>query len=73
MGQYYKFVNVTKKAESNIPLPFNFRLPWAKNLEQVSHEKLKEIFDYVVKNNNWAETDEVMAIGDYGNTVYYPR
>jgi len=73
MGQYYKFVNATKKTESDIPLPFNFNLPWAKNLEQVSHDELKEIFDYVMKNNNWAETDEVLAIGDYGNIIYYSR
>ncbi len=73
MGQYYRFVNATKKTESNVSLPFNFNMPWAKNLEQVSNERLKEIFDYVMKNNNWAETDEVLAIGDYGNIIYRSR
>jgi hypothetical protein len=73
MGQYYKFVNATKQAESHIPLPFNFRLSWAKSLEYESQKKLKEMFDYVIANNNWAATDEVIAIGDYGTIIYYPK
>jgi hypothetical protein len=52
MGQYYKFVNTTKKSESTIPLPFNFNLPYAKSLERYSREELREKFDFVVQNNN---------------------
>ncbi|MUG96331.1 hypothetical protein F7734_29920 [Scytonema sp. UIC 10036] len=73
MGQYYKFINTTKKVESTIPLPFNFGMPWAKSLESYSQEELKEKFDYVKINNNWSENDEVIAVGDYGNIVYYPN
>ncbi len=73
MGQYYKFINTTKQLESTIPLPFNFTMPWAKNLEAYSQEELKDKFDYVRKNNNWSEQDEVIAIGDYGNILYYPK
>lgn len=72
MGQYYKFVNTTKKEESNISLPFNFGLSWAKSLEYFSEEDLKEKFDYVIQHNNWSQDDEVIAIGDYGNILYYP-
>lgn len=72
MGQYYKFINTTQKVESTISLTFNFGMPWAKNLESYSQEELKEKFDYVKNNNNWSDQDEVIAVGDYGNIVYYP-
>jgi len=39
----------------------------------ILQNELKEIFDYVMKNNNWAEADEVLAIGDYGNIIYHSR
>ncbi|MBR8839738.1 MAG: hypothetical protein DSM106950_38505 [Stigonema ocellatum SAG 48.90 = DSM 106950] len=73
MGQYYKFINTTKKLESTISLPFNFGLSWAKNLESYSQEELKDKFDYIRKNNNWSDEDEVIAIGDYGNILYPPE
>lgn len=73
MGQYFKFVNVTKEEESQVGLPFNFGLPWAKNLDQASEQELKECFEFVVRNNHWPETDSVVAYGDYGSTVNDPR
>ncbi|MBF2062903.1 MAG: hypothetical protein IGS39_00480 [Calothrix sp. C42_A2020_038] len=73
MGQYYKFVNTTQQKESTISLPFNFGLSWAKSLENYSEEELKEKFDYVIQHNNWSQDDEVIAIGDYGNILYYPK
>lgn len=73
MGQYYKFVNTTTQQESTISLPFNFGLSWAKSLERLSDEELKEKFDYVIEHNNWRQEDEVIAIGDYGNIIYSPK
>lgn len=73
MGQYYKFINTTQEQESSISLPFNFGLSWAKSLEYMSDEELKEKFDYVMKNNNWNQDDEIIAVGDYGNIIYYPK
>jgi len=73
MGQYYKFVNTTKRSESTIPLPFNFNLPYAKALENYSREELREKFDFVIQNNNWDKDDVVIAIGDYGAIFYYPE
>lgn len=73
MGQYYKFVNTTKEQESNISLPFNFGLSWAKNLENDSQDELKEKFKYVKEQNNWDEKDKIIAIGDYGNIIYEPN
>jgi hypothetical protein len=72
MGQYYKFINATQRKKSSISLPFNFGLSWAKNLENLSPEELKDKFDYVIANNSWRQDDEVIAIGDYGNILYYP-
>ncbi|GJD16540.1 hypothetical protein RIVM261_014960 [Rivularia sp. IAM M-261] len=73
MGQYYKFVNTTTQQESTISLPFNFGLSWAKSLERLSDEELKEKFNYVIEHNNWRQEDEVIAIGDYGNIIYSPK
>ena len=73
MGQYYKFVNLTRKQESDIPLPFNFNLSWAKNLENYSPEELQEKFAYVIEKNHWNEQDEIVALGDYGNRIYFPN
>jgi hypothetical protein len=72
MGQYYRFINRTKDQESNIPLPFNFGLPWAKALEYDSGEELREKFDFVIKGNHWEKTDEIAAVGDYGNVIDSP-
>jgi len=71
MGQYYRFINTTRKEESSVSLPFNFGLSWAKSLERYSQEELKEKFDFVIKNNNWDENDAIIAVGDYGNILYY--
>jgi hypothetical protein len=73
MGQYYKFVNLTLEQESDIPLPFNFNLSWAKDLENYSPEELQEKFAYVIEKNHWNEQDEIVAIGDYGNQIYRPN
>jgi hypothetical protein len=70
MGQYYRFLNTTKESESQIPLPFNFGLPWAKNLNDLSREELAKVFEFVRQGNQWPGTDKVMAIGDYGDIIY---
>jgi hypothetical protein len=72
MGQYFKFVNTTKQQESNISLPFNFGLSWTKNLNNCDEKEIAEIFEFVIKGNDWDEEDEVIAIGDYGDIVYRP-
>jgi len=66
MGQTFIFVNKTKEIRSEIPLPFNFGLSWAKSLENFSDTKLEEMFMFVVEENNWDGKDEVVAIGEYG-------
>lgn len=72
MGQYYRFVNKTREEESQISLPFNFGLPYAKSLEHYSADELQAMFRFVVKHNaHWQEQDEVVAIGDYGNVIPY--
>jgi len=69
MGQMFIFVNKTTEKQSEIPLPFNFGLTWAKSLENFSDEELGESFDYVIKENNWRETDEVIVLGEYGSVI----
>jgi hypothetical protein len=73
MGQYYKFINLTQDKESEIPLPFNFGLPWAKSLEYDSREELRKKFDYVIEHNQWSKTDQIHAVGDYGTSFDYPQ
>lgn len=72
MGQYYKFINHSRNQESEIPLPFNFGLPWAKALEFDSSEELRAKFDYVIAINNWETSEDIFAEGDYGNVLDYP-
>ena len=70
--QYFKFVNTTKEIESTLPLPFNFNLPWAKNLEGNSEADLHQIFAFVRHKNGWPASDELVAVGDYGMMVFPP-
>jgi len=72
MGQYFRFVNATKRTESRSSISSNFGLSWEKNLHRIYDERLDEIFDSVVKANNWGETDAIIAVGDDGDIVYRP-
>lgn len=72
MSQYFKFVNTTKEIESTLPLPFNFNLPWAKSLEENSEADRQQIFAFVRQGNGWPESDELVAVGDYGMMVFPP-
>lgn len=73
MGQYYRYVNATRQQESQVSLPFNFGMPYDKSLERLSSEDVKKHFDFVVEQNGWSEEDEILAIGDYENIIYYPK
>lgn len=74
MGQYFKFYNLTKDEWSDIPLPFNFGLPWAKSLERdcYSERDLQMIFLYVITHNGWSKEDHVSAFGDYDDEISCP-
>ena len=48
MGQYYRFVNKIRNEESQIPLPFNFGLPWAKALESYDAEEVEAMFRFAL-------------------------
>lgn len=73
MGQYYKFINKTRQQEPSVSLPFNFGLSWAKALEYDSEEELRAKFEYVIAQNHWEQSDEIVAEGDYGTTFDYPK
>ncbi|MCY7346602.1 MAG: hypothetical protein LH614_10335 [Pyrinomonadaceae bacterium] len=72
MGQYFRFVNATKRTESRTSLSSNFGLSLEKNLHRIYDERLDEIFDSVIKANNWEEADAIIAVGDDGDIVYRP-
>jgi hypothetical protein len=72
MGEYYKFVNKTRKEESQISLPFNFGMPYAKSLERYESKEVEAMFRFVVKNNDgWSLDHDLEAIGDYGTVIAY--
>ena len=72
MGQYYKFINKTRQEESQISLPFNFGLPYAKSLEHYDDQEVEAMFQFVVKHNDqWTLDDDLVAIGDYGSVISY--
>jgi hypothetical protein len=73
MGQYYRFINRDRQAQSEVSLPFNFGMPWGKSMERLSEEELKKQFDFVIQANNWAPTEDIVAEGDYGETIDYPK
>jgi hypothetical protein len=73
MGQYFRFINRDRKMESEVALPFNFGMPWAKGLERLSTDELKKQFDFVIQANDWQPTDDIVAEGDYGETIDYPK
>ncbi len=73
MGEYFKYHNVTKDVISEVSLPFNFAMPWAKDLHRYTTEENKEFFQYVIDNNDWNDTDKIVAVGDYGTIVDDPR
>lgn len=72
MGQYFRFVNATKRTESRASIDSNFGLSWAKNLHRIYDERLDQIFDSVIHANNWEESDAIIAVGDDGDIVYRP-
>jgi hypothetical protein len=47
MGQYFRFINRDRQMESEVALPFNFGMLWAKGLERLSTDELKKQFDFV--------------------------
>lgn len=72
MGEYYKFVNKTRKEESQIPLPFNFGMTHGKSLERYDSEEVDAMFRFVIKHNDgWTEEDDLVAVGDYETVIKY--
>jgi hypothetical protein len=72
MGQYFQFINQTRQEASNISLPFNFGLPYAKSLDHRDNDEIQAMFRFVIYHNeHWKENDEVLAVGDYGMTIEY--
>jgi hypothetical protein len=73
MGQYYRFINRDRQIQSEVSLPFNFGMPWGKSMERLSQEELKQQFDFVIQANGWEPTEAIVAEGDYGETIDYPK
>ena len=74
MAQYYQFINRTRQEVSQISLPFNFGLPYAKSLERYDSEQVAAMFRYVAQNNaDWTAEDDLVAEGDYGEVVEFDR
>ncbi|MEO0377644.1 MAG: hypothetical protein AAF329_24190 [Cyanobacteria bacterium P01_A01_bin.17] len=72
MAQYYRFVNLSRQEVSQISLPFNFALPYAKSLERYDRMEVAAIFRYVIRHNtDWTVEDELVAEGDYGEVVRF--
>lgn len=72
MSQYYQFINRTRQEASQISLPFNFGLPYAKSLERYDSEEVAAMFRYVAQHNpDWTVEDTLVAEGDYGAVVRF--
>ena len=74
MAQYYQFINRTRHEVSQISLPFNFGLPYAKSLERYDSEEVAAMFRYVAQHNaDWTDEDDLVAEGDYGEIVQFDQ
>jgi hypothetical protein len=74
MAQYYQFVNRTGQEVSQISLPFNFGLPYAKSLERYDSEEVAAMFRYVAQHNaDWTVEDVLIAEGDYGEVIQFDQ
>lgn len=74
MAQYYRFVNQSRQEVSQISLPFNFGLPHAKSLERYDTEEVAAMFHYVVRHNaEWTVEDNLVAEGDYEESIQFDR
>lgn len=72
MGKYFQFINLTRQTESTVALPFNFGMPWAKDLHRMATDDLCKHFDFVLEQNKWATDEQVVAIGEDGSVIYMP-
>ena len=70
MGKYFHFVNITRRIESQVSLPFNFGLPWAKDLHRLEAEELCRLFQVAVEANRWSFEEQVVAIGEDGTMLF---
>lgn len=74
MAQYYQFINRTRQEVSQISLPFNFGLPYAKSLERYASEEVAAMFRYIAQHNaDWTVEDTLVAEGDYGEIVPFDQ
>ena len=71
MGQEYLFRNITKKVNSDVPVCTNMGLPWGYKLDTMDKSELAETFKQVICFNGWSDEDNVVAIGEYGDDIYY--
>lgn len=72
MAQYSQFINRTRQEVSQISLPFNFGLPYAKSLERYDSEEVAAMFRYVAQHNtDWTVEDTLVAEGDYEEVVHF--
>lgn len=60
--------------ESNQERRFRLISAWAGRRIYIEYmtKELDDIFDSVIKANDWEETDAILAVGDDGDIVYRP-
>lgn len=74
MGQYFYFTNITTGQSNNFGSSWNGGLLWVKGLSQFYNtDEVRAIFEEIIDLNSWKHTDEIKALGDYGDLVIYTR
>ncbi len=69
MGQYFLFLNLKTNEPNQKPIYANYGLCWSKFPD--NDEGKAFIFEEVIENNSWTQSDEILAVGDYGHEYLF--
>lgn len=69
MGQYFYFSNKTIGLGNKKGIPQNGDLMWMPKLNSLDPDFVKEVFETVIRLNEWSTDDNIVAMGDGGDVV----
>ncbi len=64
MGVYYFFYNVTRKQSNELPIKGHGDCTFVAKFNSLSEDYIIQVFNNVITDNNWANTDIIHAYPD---------
>lgn len=71
MGQYYKYYNASTDQISTIGYSSDPNIMWVCKLYYYSEEDIRSMFESQITLNRWNKDDDIFAMGDYGNKIFW--